>query len=62
MRNIVDETGEVIAIAADDRTVVGGHHRLAVAASLGKKLFWKHTGEPVKLDPFFRGSSDRDTN
>jgi hypothetical protein len=35
----------------------GGHHRLAVAASLGRKLFWKDTGEPVKLDPFFKESS-----
>jgi hypothetical protein len=31
-------------------TLIGGHHRLALAASLGQKLFWKHTGEPVKLD------------
>jgi hypothetical protein len=61
MRNIVDEAGEIIAKATDDHTLIGGHHRLAVAASLGKKLFWKHTGEPVKLDPFFKGSSDRDT-
>ena len=55
MRSIVDEAGEVIAKATDDHTLVGGHHRLAVAASLGKKLFWKDTGEPVKLDPFFKG-------
>ena len=58
MRNIVDEAGEIIAKATDDHTLIGGHHRLAVAASLGKKLFWKHTGEPVKLDPFFKGSSE----
>jgi hypothetical protein len=57
MRNIVDEAGEIIAKATDDHTLVGGHHRLAVAASLGQKLFWKNTGEPVKLDPFFKGSS-----
>ena len=61
MRNIVDEAGEIIAKATDDHTLIGGHHRLAVAASLGQKLFWKHTGEPVKLDPFFKGSSHRDT-
>ena len=61
MRNIVYEVGEIIAITADDHTVVGGHHRLAVAASLGKKLFWKDTGEPVKLDAFFKGSSHRHT-
>jgi hypothetical protein len=30
MRNIVDEDGEIIAKAADDHTLVGGHHRLAV--------------------------------
>jgi hypothetical protein len=56
MRNIVDEVGEIIAKATDDHTLIGGHHRLAVAASLGHKLFWKDTGEPVRLDPFFRGS------
>ena len=61
MRNIVDEVGEIIAKAADDYTLIGGHHRLAVAASCGQKLFWKATGEPVKLDPFFRGSSQRQT-
>jgi len=56
VKNIVDEAGEIIAKATDDHTLIGGHHRLAVAASLGHKLFWKHTGEPVKLDPFFKGS------
>jgi hypothetical protein len=33
---IMDEDGEVIAIASDDHTLIGGHHRLAVAASLGQ--------------------------
>jgi hypothetical protein len=61
MRNIVDEAGEIIAKVTDDHTLIGGHHRLAVAASLGQKLFWKNTGEPVKLDPLFKGSSHRDT-
>jgi hypothetical protein len=61
MKNIVDEAGEIIAIATDDHTLIGGHHRLAVAASLGQKLFWKDTGEPVKLDPFFKGSFHRHT-
>ena len=61
MRNNVDEAGEIIAKASDDHTLVGGHHRLAVAASLGRKLFWKDTGEPVKLDPYFKGSSHRPT-
>ena len=61
MKNIVDEDGEIIAKATDDHTLVGGHHRLAVAASLGKKMFWKDTGEPVRLDPFFRASSHRPT-
>jgi hypothetical protein len=34
-----------------------------VAASLGQKLFWKDTGEPVKIDAFFthHGSSLRYT-
>ena len=61
MRNIVDEAGEIIAKATNDHTLIGGHHRLAVAASLGQRLFWKDTGEPVKLDPFFKGSSHRHT-
>ena len=52
----MDEDGEIIAKATDDHTLIGGHHRLAVAASLGQKLFWKDIGEPVKLDPFFKGS------
>ena len=37
MRNIVDEVGEIIAKATDDHTLIGGHHRLAMAASLGQK-------------------------
>ena len=55
--------GEIIAQATDDHTLIGGHHRLAVAASLGKRLFWRDTGEPVKLDLFFKhhGSSLRHT-
>ena len=58
MRNIVDEAGEIIAKATDDHTLIGGHHRLAIAASLGKKLFWKgssFTGSPVS----FQNSFDR---
>jgi hypothetical protein len=63
MKIIVDDAGEIIAKATDDHTLVGGHHRLAVAASLGKRLFWRDTGEPVKLDNFFKhhGSSPRQT-
>ena len=64
MKIIVDEAGEIIAKATDDHTtLIGGHHRLAVAASLGKRLFWRDTGEPVKLDLFFKhyGSSLRHT-
>ena len=61
MRNIVDEAGEIVAMASDEHTLIGGHHRLAVAASAGKQLYWKDTGEPVKLDPFFKGSSRRHT-
>ncbi len=33
MKNIVDETGEIIAKATDDHTLIGGHHRLAVVGS-----------------------------
>src|SRR3954466_10231216 len=63
MKIIVDEAGEIIANATDDHILIGGHHRLAVAASLGKRLFWRDTGEPVKLDLFFKhhGSSLRHT-
>ena len=63
MKTIMDEAGEIIAKATDDHTLIGGHHRLSVAASLGKKLFWRDTGEPVKLDNFFKhyGSSLRHT-
>ena len=56
MRNIVDEAGEIIAKVTEDHTLVGGHHRFAVAASRGQELFWKETGELVKLDVSFRGS------
>ena len=63
MKTIVDEAGEIIAKATDDHILIGGHQRLAVAASLGKRLFWRDTGEPVKLDLFFKhhGSSLRHT-
>jgi hypothetical protein len=59
MKIIVDEAGEIIAKATDDRRPPpprGG-------ASLGKRLFWRDTGEPVKLDLFFKhhGSSPRRT-
>jgi len=54
MRNIVNEAGEIVAKATRDGTLVGGHHRIAVAASLGQKLFWQDNGEPVSLEAFFR--------
>ena len=59
MRNIVDEAGEIIAKATDDHTLVGGHHRIAVAASVSQKLFWQDTGEPVRLDALMHLSSHR---
>jgi hypothetical protein len=59
MRNIVNEAGEVIAKATYDGTLVGGHHRILVAGSLGQQLFWQDTGEPVKLDIFMRQSTHR---
>ena len=63
MKVIIDEAGEIIAKATDDHTLIGGHHRLSQAASLGKKLFWRDTGEPVKVEFFFNhyGSSLRRT-
>jgi hypothetical protein len=54
MRNIVNENGEIVAKATRDGTLVGGHHRIAVAASHGQKLLWEDSGEPVNLEPFFR--------
>ena len=54
MRNIVNEAGEIVAKATHDGTLVGGHHRIAVAASLGQKLVWQDTSEPVNLEAFFR--------
>ena len=60
MRNIVNEAGEIVAKATNDGTLVGGQHRIMVAGSLGQKLSWQDTGEPVKLDAFIRpGSSHR---
>jgi hypothetical protein len=54
MKTIVDEAGEVIAKATDDHTLVGGHHRLAVAASLGKNC----SGEiPANLQSLITSSS-----
>ena len=61
MRYIVDEARKIIAKTTDDHTLIGGHHRLAAAASLGQKLLWKDNGEPVELDPFFKGSAHRHT-
>ena len=63
MKIIVDEVGEIIAKASDDNILIGGQHRLAVAASLGKRVLWQDTGEPVKLDLLFKhhGSSARHT-
>jgi hypothetical protein len=57
MRNIVNEAGEIIAKTSDDRTLIGGQHRIMVATGLGQKLFWQDTGEPVKLDAFKRSES-----
>ena len=52
MKIIVDEVGEIIAKASDDHILIGGHHRLAVTAS--QRVFWRDTGEPVKLDLLFK--------
>jgi hypothetical protein len=57
MRNIVNEDGEIIAKATKDGTLVGGHHRIIAAGSLGQKLFWQDTDEPVKLDALMHLSS-----
>jgi hypothetical protein len=51
MKTIVDEAGEIIAQATDDHILIS------------LRLFWRDTGEPVKLDLFFKhyGSSLRHT-
>jgi hypothetical protein len=59
MRNIVNEDGEIIAKATKEGVLIGGHHRIMVAGSLGQKLFWQDTGEPVKLDAIMHLSSRR---
>jgi len=59
MRNIVNEDGETVAKATKDGTLIGGHHRIMVAGSLGQKLFWQDTGEPVKLDALMHPNSHR---
>jgi hypothetical protein len=61
MRTIVNEDGETIAKATKDGTLLGGHHRIMVASSLGQKLFWQDTGEPVKLDDLMHSGSHRRT-
>ena len=61
MRNIVNEDGEVIAKATKEGTLIGGHHRIMLAGSLGQKLFWQDTGKPVKLDALMHPSSHRHT-
>ena len=37
MRNIVNEDGEIIAKATKEGTLIGGHHRIMLAGSLGQK-------------------------
>jgi len=59
MRNILNEDGEIIAKATKEGTLLGGHHRIMVAGSLGQKLVWQDTGEPVKLDALMHPSSHR---
>ena len=59
MRNIVNEDGEIIAKATKEGTLIGGHHRIMLAGSLGQKLFWQDTGKPVKLDALIMHRSSR---
>ena len=59
MRNIVNEDGEIIAKATKEGTLIGGHHRIMVVGSLGQKLFWQDTGEPVKLDALMHQGTHR---
>jgi hypothetical protein len=59
MRTIVNENGETVAKATKDGTLLGGYHRIMAASSLGQKLFWQDTGEPVKLEAIMHPSSHR---
>jgi hypothetical protein len=59
MRNIVNETGEIIAKASDDNTLVGGQHRIMLASSLGQKMYWQDNGQLVTIDTFLRPSTHR---
>ena len=53
MKIIVDEAGEIIAKATDDHTLIGGQHRLSVAVSLGKRLFWRFKAIAEGYNNFF---------
>jgi hypothetical protein len=53
IKTIVNQSGEIIAKTTDDGALIGGHHRLSLAASIGQPLFWKDTGEQVTLDAVF---------
>ena len=69
---VVDEGIAIVCL--NDRRVDGIHLAPFEQGEIGADLFrhaclmgleglvsWKHTGEPVKLDPFFKGSSHRNT-
>jgi hypothetical protein len=53
MKHIVNNEGEVVAKTTDDGTLIGGQHRLSLAASIGQHLFWQDSGKAVTLDASF---------
>lgn len=53
MKTIVNEMGDVLAKTTDDGILIGGQHRLRVAANDGEECYWQESGEQVRLDGSF---------
>ena len=50
MKNIVNKEGDVIAKTTDDGTLIGGHHRLSVAASIGQQSWSRLSEQSFRVD------------
>lgn len=44
MKTIVNEAGDVLAKTTDDGILIGGQHRLLIAASAGEECFGRTAG------------------
>lgn len=53
MKIIVNEAGDVLAKTTDDGILIGGQHRLLIAANTGEECFWQDSGKQVSLDASF---------